>query len=212
MKIMKRIKQTEHLDSIYEDFFDPIVQRTIRVERTGSGETYHWLLDRCSNELCAVPNTEEIFPWAWAFSLSAKDGAERTRVGKWLLFPDCSIAVHNWTLITAEVTKGGLWQAKISLTNSSLDEHRHVICVYTPDFCDVAEVRAVGIRLWQLGLGASRQKPEFYYKPDEFTYGGIYSGEAQASIYALRPGSTFIRKTAGFQHLNPDLQVRINEG
>jgi len=184
---MKRVKQSEHIGSAYEDFFDPIDQRTTRIEHTRNGETYHWLPDCCYDELCAVPNTEEMFPWAVAFSPPATDDTEPTRSGKWLIFPDCNTAVHDWTLIAAEVANGGLWLAKISLTNSSLDEHRHVICIYTPDFCDVAEVRAAGIRLWQLGLDVSHQQREFYYKPDEFTHGDIYSDKAPASIYALRP-------------------------
>jgi Domain of unknown function (DUF1917) len=61
-----------------------------------------------------------------------------------------------------------MWLANISPRAT----HRsHLICVYTPDFTDRAEVQTVVQRLDNLGV----IERAVCHKPDIFTYAGIYN-------------------------------------
>ena len=65
--------------------------------------------------------------------------------------------------------------------------HRsHLICVYTPDFTDRAEVQTVVQRLDNLGV----IERAVCHKPDIFTYAGIYNRTRfsnRASVYEYLP-------------------------
>ncbi len=66
--------------------------------------------------------------------------------------------------------------AKVSTAEK--DEPRHVICVYNENFTDNAEVRELESRLRAIGIRCTMQ-----YKPDVFTYLGVYRGNE----WNLRP-------------------------
>lgn len=168
-------------------------------------------LDECCDRLRNVPHSVEHFPWITVFG-SPMTKRRLPRVGKWLLFPTCETVADDWMAVASETANGRFWQAKVSLLNTSVAEGGHVICVYTPDFCNVEEVRATGIELWKLDLKLFHKRREMYYKPDEFTEDGIYSfGHGAGSIFALRSGSTYIRTTAGEELLQRRLRVKIYE-
>ena len=53
--------------------------------------------------------------------------------------------------------------------NGSMGDQNHVICVYSKDFTDEAGVMALEARLRGLGI-----RCRLVYKPDAFTYLGVY--------------------------------------
>src|SRR5205823_6201233 len=101
----------------------------------------------------------------------------------WMLFPRCGQAVPTWRITAQAGHDGHIWLAKISPRAS---RGSHVICVYTPDFTDWGDVETVVQRLDDLGL----VERSVYYKPDIFTYAGIYNrtpSSNRASVYEYLP-------------------------
>ncbi|MFI5265858.1 MAG: putative phosphothreonine lyase domain-containing protein [Chloroflexota bacterium] len=178
------------------------------LERLPDGSLTEWALDPCCDRLKSVPNTFEEFPWCR--TNGADDRPEfASTAGKWLLFPSCDATLAQWTAVAAEVARGGLWHAKVSLTNSAPAKPSHVVCIYTRDAGDAAETLRAGQRLQALRLAPARGA--IFYKPDLFTEEERYSGTAPASIFGLRAGSGFLFKTAGFKALPVELQTRLDE-
>jgi len=180
----------------------------IALERLADGTIEEWALDPCYDRLISTSGTFEEFPWC------RTDGADDRPVhastaGKWLLFPSCSAAASQWAAIAAEIARGGLWHAKVSLTNSAPAKPGHVVCVYTRDAGDAAQLLRAGQRLQALGLTPANGA--IFYKPDLFTEQERYSGAAAASIFGLRSGSGFLFKTAGFKALPAEMQARLEE-
>ncbi|KAG6031234.1 hypothetical protein E4U40_007327 [Claviceps sp. LM458 group G5] len=113
--------------------------------------------------------------------------AGRVRTGKWMLF--CSPAMVNelWELVARATANNELGIAAKVAPRSELNDSTRdrLICIYTSDFMDKADVARVLQRMRELGIaGTSRRK--IYYKPDIFTYAGIAGGnpwELAASIY-----------------------------
>lgn len=102
------------------------------------------------------------------------------RVGKWMVFPLAEEADDAWHAVATAVALDDLtYQAKISTVDPS--KRDHVVCVYTNDYLDVADVEGVKNRLQQV-LPALRNR-RLLYKPDIMTYLGIYTNNK----YNLRP-------------------------
>lgn len=194
-------------DPAFRDVHDAQTGRTFRMGRIATGSIDRWLLDRCYQDLLRVAGCIEVFPWSYTVERPGSIRGSR-HTGKWLLFPDCSAARECWTTLCTGAERGSIWQAKISLTSRSPTEHAHVVCVYTPDFRNVIDVRAAGIRLWQAGVVQSGQT--IYYKPDAFTLAAVYADSGPSSIYSLRGGTTALRTTRGYERLDPKLQVAID--
>ncbi|KAH7157201.1 hypothetical protein EDB81DRAFT_416243 [Dactylonectria macrodidyma] len=113
--------------------------------------------------------------------------AAKVRAGKWMLF--CPPAEVNdvWEIIAKATANNELGIAAKVLPRTPLEDSRkdRLICVYTSDFKDKADVGRVLQKLRELKLVESRGRP-IYYKPDVFTYLGIASGNSwglKASIY-----------------------------
>jgi Bles03-like protein len=149
--------------------------------------------DPCEPTLAATPHTSAAAGWFWSQPNPPKQ-ANDLLPGKWMLFPGCADAVATWRIVANAGHDGQIWTAKIAPRAQGTS---HLICVYTPDFTDLAEVEAVALRLDGLGLAPSRM----YYKPDIFTYAGIYNPpgrlRGQASTYEYRPSDKRIRPTPG---------------
>ena len=91
-------------------------------------------------------------------------------IGKWLVFRDRSEVDGIWKEIVAETKKGSLGtEAKVSTLFQR--KKQHVICIYTNDYLNSEDVFRVRKALRRLGL-----TDVLYYKPDIYTYLGIYSG------------------------------------
>jgi hypothetical protein len=88
-------------------------------------------------------------------------------IGKWLIFAKPETAQALWSKIAKDVVEGKLGpSAKISTSNSK----QHVICVYTENFTDEADVIRVRDRLREIGFTS-----KLNYKPDAYTYCDIYT-------------------------------------
>ncbi|GKU05408.1 hypothetical protein FLAG1_08117 [Fusarium langsethiae] len=113
--------------------------------------------------------------------------AARVRAGKWMLF--CPPAEVNdvWDIIAKATANNELGiAAKVAPRPVDEDSRKdRLICVYTADFADKADVGRVLQRLRELRLVEIRGRP-IYYKPDAYTYIGISFGNPwglKASIY-----------------------------
>ncbi|XP_053715253.1 UPF0696 protein C11orf68 homolog [Synchiropus splendidus] len=89
--------------------------------------------------------------------------------GKWLMHLDTGFKVDRaWECVARATVEGKISSAKVSPCDPSNNE-RHVICVYNNNFTDEGEV----IRLDSY-IRASGVKCPLAYKPDVYTYLGIY--------------------------------------
>jgi hypothetical protein len=121
---------------------------------------------------------------------------DQNRPGKWMLFPRCGQAVTAWRIVAQAGHAGHIWLAKIS---PRATRGRHLICIYTPDFTDRADVETVVQRLDNLGL----VERVVYYKPDIFTYAGIYNrtrSSNRASVYEYLPSEHRMVATSSLSH------------
>lgn len=87
--------------------------------------------------------------------------------GKWLMHLDTGFKVdHAWRGIATAVVEGRLTVAKVSPNHP---ESKHVICVYTQDFTDEESIMQTDAVIRSSGV-----KCLLTYKPDVYTYLGIY--------------------------------------
>ncbi len=126
--------------------------------------------------------------WIYADGLGGgcyQDG--KTYVGKWLIFVRRGSVDEVWERIRQATEKGQLGiAAKVSTSRpSGYKSQNHVICVYTYDFRDKANVGGVVKRLREMGITG-----KLYYKSDQATLNGVYTTEgpftrkkARASLY-----------------------------
>ncbi|KAI0389347.1 DUF1917-domain-containing protein [Xylariaceae sp. FL0594] len=94
--------------------------------------------------------------------------------GKWMLFCPIQTVDEVWALIAKATANNELGiGAKVAAKPNVEEKPERLICVYTENFANRADVVRVAEKLKQLGL--LRRKP-LYYKPDAYTYLGIASG------------------------------------
>lgn len=87
--------------------------------------------------------------------------------GKWLLFPQTKDVDRVWSTICQATVEGKLGHyAKVAPRGGG---HTHTICVYSIDFTDEKDVYRVRQVLNDLGFTG-----KLSYKPDVYTYCGIY--------------------------------------
>ncbi|KAK6854742.1 hypothetical protein PG995_009835 [Apiospora arundinis] len=110
----------------------------------------------------------------------------RVRCGKWMIFSPVHAVNDIWALVAKATANNELGIAAKVAPRSAVDQRtERLICVYTADFSDKADVQKVAAKLKQLGLVHPNGRP-LYYKPDCYTYLGIGSNNAwgiKASIY-----------------------------
>ncbi|KAL7923184.1 DUF1917 domain-containing protein [Trichoderma austrokoningii] len=112
----------------------------------------------------------------------------KVRTGKWMLFCPPSEVNEMWEIVAKATANNELGIAAKVAPRSPLEDPRRdrLLCIYTADFRDKADVGRVLQRLRELRLVESRGRP-IYYKPDAYTYIGISRGNAwglRASIYS----------------------------
>ncbi|XP_022110661.1 UPF0696 protein C11orf68 homolog [Acanthaster planci] len=99
----------------------------------------------------------------------------RCLVGKWLVWKKTGVHTDlTWERIFQATITGHLGvSTKVSsaLTVGGIDGPRHVFCVYSRDFTDKVEVMELEARLRKLGI-----RCQLTYKPDAFSYLGVYRG------------------------------------
>ncbi len=127
----------------------------------------------------------------WIYAEGSREGCYQdgqTYVGKWLVFVPHDSVDEVWERIRQATQKGRLGiAAKVSTSRpSGYKSPDHVICVYTYDFRDKANVGEVLMRLREIGITG-----KLYYKSDQATLGGVYTTEGpftkkkgRASLYS----------------------------
>ena len=102
----------------------------------------------------------------------------KIKVGKWMVHVPSEKVDEVWGLIATAIFNedfgSAVLTAKVSPKNeenSVEDPIMHVICVYTSDFTDMQEVVKAENVLRNLGI-----RIDLKYKPDLYTYLGIYRG------------------------------------
>ncbi|CAM1503679.1 Fc.00g012700.m01.CDS01 [Cosmosporella sp. VM-42] len=116
--------------------------------------------------------------------------AAKVRAGKWMLFCPPAEVNEVWEIVAKATANNELGiAAKVAPKPEDEDPRRErLICVYTTDFRDAADVGRVLQKLRELRLVEARGRP-IYYKPDAYTYIGISHGNIwglKASIYSSR--------------------------
>jgi hypothetical protein len=151
--------------------------------------------DPCQPELIRTAHVTAQHGWVWSRQ-NPPFSSDENRSGKWMLFPRCGQAVSTWRILAQAGHNGQIWLAKIS---PSATRGRHLICVYTPDFTDQVDVESAVRRLDNLGL----VERAVYYKPDIFTYAGIYNrtrSSNRASAYEYLPAEQRMVATPSLSH------------
>ncbi|XP_078000892.1 UPF0696 protein C11orf68 homolog [Glandiceps talaboti] len=113
--------------------------------------------------------------------------------GKWLMHMDPGFKTdHAWEMVAKATVQGQLGcSAKVSPFDPTKPYSRHVICVYNNDFTDKQAVYELEDKIRSVGI-----KCHLSYKPDVYTYLGIYRNNKwqirptiYESIYTLHKGS-----------------------
>jgi hypothetical protein len=119
------------------------------------------------------PSKATAAPWIYAEGKGEgcyEDG--QTYVGKWLVFVPYESVDEVWERIRKATEKGRLGiSGKVSTSRpGGYKSTEHVICVYTYDFRDKANVGEALKGLREIGITG-----RLYYKTDQATLGGVYS-------------------------------------
>ena len=109
--------------------------------------------------------------------------------GKWMLFVYPDQVNDAWAKIAMGTLEGDLGcAAKVATDTSDTDKPERLICVYTKDFSDKADVYRVLKTLKAMDLVKDGEgKKAIYYKCDAYTYLDIVSGndyKLKASMYS----------------------------
>lgn len=144
---------------------------------------------------CKAPNGTH---WVHAINPDRAREIDPMLVGKWLTYLSCKHVGYCWPLVRDATEAGALGiAAKIStdwgkshdlagMISEGLGSWRdHVICIYTADWRDRSDVARVGTRLAKIDAVRTQT---LRYKPDAFTYGGTWYGNApgDVAIYSMK--------------------------
>lgn len=123
--------------------------------------------------------------WLYAERQTGAYPQDTDNVGKWLIFVKTDQADKTWELIKRATEEGKLGNsAKVSTRKIDPDvgrSDRHVICVYTYNWTDEADVLRIRQALRELGVTW-----KIHYKSDADTIAGKYasSGNERISKYS----------------------------
>jgi hypothetical protein len=91
----------------------------------------------------------------------------RVRAGKWMLFCNIHTVDEVWGIVAKATANNELGiAAKVATRREDDYRQERIVCVYTSDFANKADVERVATKLKQLGLVPARGKP-LYYKPGQ---------------------------------------------
>ena len=118
----------------------------------------------------------------------------RCTSGKWMLFPPPDDVNSWWSIIARGTLAGELGHAaKVATDGASAEKKARLICVYTHDFEDTADVKRVLESLEGMGLvkkkGPMGDERGIYYKADAYTHLDIMGGNKwglKASLYSSK--------------------------
>jgi len=116
--------------------------------------------------------------------------------GKWLFFSDSGGKVdHLWSVVAKNIVNDGkslpCFTAKVSAYEET---NRHVVCIYNPDFTNREQLLQAEQAIRNMGL-----KCELMYKPDVYTYLGVYRNNPwrlspiiMKSVFDIKTGKSVI--------------------
>jgi len=174
------------------------------------------MIDRCQNILSEVATfrtkTEKELQGKPKSTISRKLNPKRNELpeaiaraaveakctsGKWMLFPPVGEVDAIWRTVVEETIEGRFGPTSKVATDGGDGKNERLICVYTKDFSDKADVRRVLDALVNVGLvrddGAARS---IWYKSDVYTHMNINSDNEyglKASIYG---SATMLKEAA----------------
>jgi hypothetical protein len=126
----------------------------------------------------ALPSEDKSKAWIYAVGPETKDYSSNPKTGKWCIFAQSSDIDALWDKVKKEVQAGRLVLAKVSTVyGASHYDGNHVICVYTRDWSDEAELKQSREVLREAGFTSPLK-----YKRDEETRLGIYGGDNEYLI------------------------------
>jgi hypothetical protein len=112
-------------------------------------------------------------PWIWA-RFKGKTQPQTERIGKWLFFVAERYVDNTWQNVKKNIEEGRLWKmAKVSTAWRGKGGN-HVVCVYTYDHDDEADVMTIREHLRTMGF-----KRATSYKTDAQTLAGVYSDNTE---------------------------------
>lgn len=93
------------------------------------------------------------------------------KTGKWLFFAESGGKIdHLWSIVSTAIVQNSL--PCISAKVSSYDgRENHVVCIYNSDFSNQEQVMSSEQAIRSMGI-----KSKLLYKPDVYSYLGVYSG------------------------------------
>ena len=113
--------------------------------------------------------------------------------GKWMLFPNPEDVNHAWKLVATATANNELGLAAKVAADEGDPTKARLICAYTDNFEDKADVKRVLQKLIDMGLcnrnGALAEGRAIYYKADAYTYLEIMGGNEwglKASMFSSR--------------------------
>ncbi|OJD24169.1 hypothetical protein ACJ73_04467 [Blastomyces percursus] len=110
--------------------------------------------------------------------------ANKIITGKWMLFPSVGRVNMVWGIVAESTVHGQLGTgAKVATegggSKSGSANRPRVICVYTANFDDKADITRVLVKMKQLGLFRNGQGwAQIYYKCDAYTYLGVMNNNS----------------------------------
>ena len=112
-----------------------------------------------------------------------------TTCGKWMLFPSAADLPRYWRLVAEATFEGKLGPtSKVATYDHVATRDATLICVYTYNFADMADVRRVLDQILEIGLCTKDGRP-IYYKCDAYTYLDIVSDnpyKLRASLFSSK--------------------------
>ena len=127
-----------------------------------------------------TPSTEKRVYWIYAFRKKGRYPRSTARSGKWLIFVYKKNVDVVWEKIRRATEEGNLGnRAKVATSKPNPHRKRglRVICVYTHDWKDVADVKRMRAELRKLGI-----IQPIPYKADQDSLHDKYSGEGRKRI------------------------------
>lgn len=134
------------------------------------------------NPVKPTETAEEQASWLYASNNKYKESeVDDKKIGKWMVFTNTHKVNHVWNKIKDGISRGDLWQAKVSTKKSY--HAPYAIMIYTKDYNDLADVIRVLDYLEQSAIKPKNRN--IRYKTDQQTRAGIYSGgKKQPWIYS----------------------------
>ena len=165
-------------DAYYSDFLDYACSLEHAQELYKKGS----IQDSAFKKMRNNPSEGGRDPWIFAFHDKRDYPRDTPRSGKWVPFIEQSKIDALWQVLVEILHQGKLGRIAKVATRATKDTWdkglmKHVICIYTYDYEDAADVRRVRQALRELGITW-----KIAYKADEDTESGRYASNTSGRV------------------------------